>query len=44
MAPKNSILNKKIGQKIYANSIYGGWPPHVHFQLSKPKECDLQYL
>ena len=49
---KCSIKNKKIGQKIYSGGIIGqigkeeengGWPPHVHFQLSllEPKECDL---
>ena len=49
---KSSILNKKIGQKIYSGEPIayvgkkkenGGWPPHVHFQLSllEPKECDL---
>ena len=49
---KSSILNKKIGQKIYSGETIayvgkkeenGGWPPHVHFQLSliEPKNCDL---
>ena len=49
---KSSILNKKIGQKIYSGETLayvgekeenGGWPPHVHFQLCllEPKECDL---
>ena len=49
---KSSILNKKIGQKICSGETIafvgnkeenGGWPPHVHFQLSliEPKECDL---
>ena len=49
---KFSILNKKIGQKIYSGETIayvgkkeenGGWPPHVHFQLSliEPKNCDL---
>ena len=48
----SSIKNKKIGQKIHSGEIIaylgseqenGGWPPHVHFQLSliEPKECDL---
>ena len=48
----SSIKNKKIGQKIHSGEVLGylgseeengGWPPHVHFQLSliKPKECDL---
>ena len=48
----SSLKNKKIGQKIYSGEVLaylgseednGGWPPHVHFQLSliKPKECDL---
>tara|TARA_Y100000591_G_scaffold236902_1_gene207657 strand:+ start:1430 stop:2062 length:633 start_codon:yes stop_codon:yes gene_type:complete len=49
---KASILNKKIGQKIHIGEEIatigdftenGGWPPHVHFQLSliEPKNCDL---
>ena len=49
---KSSILNKKIGQKIYSGETLayvgekeenGGWTPHVHFQLCllEPKECDL---
>ena len=49
---KSSILYKKIGQKIHIGeeiatigdfSENGGWPPHVHFQLSivEPKSCDL---
>ena len=49
---KSSILNKKIGQKIHIGEKIatlgdftenGGWPPHVHFQLSlvEPKSCDL---
>ena len=49
---KSSISNKKIGQKIHIGEEIasvgdftenGGWPPHVHFQLSliKPKSCDL---
>ena len=49
---KSSISNKKIGQKIHLGEEIatvgdftenGGWPPHVHFQLSliKPKSCDL---
>ena len=48
----SSIKNKKIGQKIHTGEVLGylgseeengGWPPHVHFQLSliKPGECDL---
>jgi len=48
----SSIKDKKIGQKIYSGEVLaylgseeenGGWPPHVHFQLSliEPKECDL---
>ena len=48
----SSLKNKKIGQKIYSGEVLaylgseeenGGWPPHVHFQLSliEPKECDL---
>ena len=48
----SSIKNKKIGQKIHSGEVLGylgseeengGWPPHVHFQLSliKPEECDL---
>ncbi len=49
---KSSIKDKKVGQKIYSGDILayvgnekenGGWPPHVHFQLSliKPEECNL---
>ncbi len=49
---KSSLENKKIGQKIQSGEKIatigkkhenGGWPPHVHFQLStiEPKECDL---
>ncbi len=49
---KSSILNKTVGQKIRSGETLayvgekeenGGWPPHVHFQLSviEPKECDL---
>ena len=49
---KSSISNKKIGQKIHIGEKIatlgdftenGGWPPHVHFQLSlvEPKSCDL---
>ncbi len=49
---KSSIEHKTIGQKIYSGEILGtlgnenengGWPPHVHFQLSlvEPQECDL---
>ena len=49
---KSSISNKKIEQKIHAGEEIatignitenGGWPPHVHFQLSlvEPKSCDL---
>ena len=48
----SSLKNKKIGQKIHSGEIIaylgseqenGGWPPHVHFQLSliKPEDCDL---
>ena len=48
----SSLKNKKIGQKIHSGELLGylgsegengGWPPHVHFQLSliKPEECDL---
>ena len=49
---ESSISNKKIGQKINSGEQIatignltenGGWPPHVHFQLSliEPKSCDL---
>ena len=49
---KSSIQGKRVGQKIHSGEVLaylgkeeenGGWPPHVHFQLSliKPKECDL---
>jgi len=49
---KSSISYKKIGQKIHIGEEIatigdftenGGWPPHVHFQLSliEPKSCDL---
>ena len=49
---KSSISNKKIEQKIHSGEEIatigditenGGWPPHVHFQLSlvEPKSCDL---
>ena len=48
----SSLKNKKIGQKINSGEVLaylgseeenGGWPPHVHFQLSliEPEECDL---
>ena len=48
----SSLKDKKIGQKIYSGEVIahlgseeenGGWPSHVHFQLSliEPKECDL---
>ena len=48
----SSLKNKNIGQKIYSGEVIaylgneeenGGWPPHVHFQLSliEPKICDL---
>ena len=48
----SSLKNKKIGQKIHSGEVLaylgseeenGGWPPHVHFQLSliEPEECDL---
>ena len=48
----SSIKNKKIGQKIHSGEVLGylgseeengGWPPHVHFQLSliKTEECYL---
>ena len=48
----SSLRDKKIGQKIHSGEVLaylgskeenGGWPPHVHFQLSliKPEECDL---
>ena len=46
------MKDKKIGQKIYSGEVIahlgseeenGGWPSHVHFQLSliEPKICDL---
>ncbi len=49
---KSSLKDKKVGQKIYSGEEIatvgnetenGGWPPHVHFQLSliEPKTCDL---
>lgn len=49
---KSSIENKKIGEHVLKNDKIGfvgsktengGWPPHLHFQLSlvEPKECDL---
>ena len=49
---KDSILDKKIGLKLQTGETIGylgsekengGWPPHVHFQLSlvEPKNCDL---
>ena len=49
---KSSIVNKSVGQKIHSGEDIaflgnkqenGGWPPHVHFQLSlvKPKQCDI---
>ena len=49
---RSSISNKKIGQKIHSGEKIatigdfkenGGWPPHLHFQLSlvEPKSCDL---
>ena len=49
---KSSLEHKHIGQKIHPGEVIaylgseeenGGWPPHVHFQLSliKPEECDL---
>jgi murein DD-endopeptidase MepM/ murein hydrolase activator NlpD len=48
----SSLKDKKIGQKIYSGEVIahlgseeenGGWPSHVHFQLSliEPKICDL---
>ena len=48
----SSLKNKKIGQKIYSGEVIahlgseeenGGWPSHVHFQLSliEPKICDM---
>ena len=47
-----TIWPKEVGQKIYSGDILayignekenGGWPPHVHFQLSliKPEESNL---
>ena len=49
---QRSIKNKKVGEYISMNDEIafigsdaenGGWPPHLHFQLSlvEPKECDL---
>ena len=49
---ESSLQNKKVGQRISSGetiahigneSENGGWPPHIHFQLSliKPKKCDL---
>lgn len=49
---KKSIHAKMIGQKIKKGEVIawvggenenGGWPPHLHFQLSyeKPKVCDM---
>ena len=49
---ESSIAGKTIGQKLLSGEVLGyvgnenengGWPPHVHFQLSliEPKECDL---
>tara|TARA_Y100001970_G_scaffold48444_1_gene61380 strand:+ start:177 stop:809 length:633 start_codon:yes stop_codon:yes gene_type:complete len=49
---KSSITNKTLGQEIHTGEMFaqigkedenGGWPPHVHFQLSllKPKKCNL---
>ena len=49
---ESSIKDKKIGQKFDPGETLGflgnkqengGWPPHVHFQLSliKPNECNL---
>ena len=49
---KSSLEHKHIGQKIRSGEVIGflgsekdngGWPSHVHFQLSliKPEECDL---
>ena len=49
---KSSLKGKKVGQKVYSGvematigdkTENGGWPPHVHFQLSliEPKTCDL---
>ena len=48
----SSLKDKKIGQKIYSGEVIahlgseeenGGWPSHVHFQLSliEPKICDM---
>jgi len=49
---ENSIKDKYVGKSINAGDVIGyigsekengGWPPHIHFQLSliQPKECDL---
>ena len=49
---QRSIKNKKVGEHVSTNDEIafigssaenGGWPPHLHFQLSlvEPKECDL---
>ena len=49
---QRSIKNKKVGEHVSMNDEIafigsdaenGGWPPHLHFQLSlvEPKECDL---
>ena len=49
---RRSLENKKEGQKIAKGEIIawignlhenGGWPPHLHFQLSfvKPATCDM---
>ncbi|RYZ94251.1 MAG: hypothetical protein EOP11_26635 [Proteobacteria bacterium] len=49
---KESLLGKTIGQKLEIGeqiawlgdeSENGGWPPHLHFQLSreKPEVCDM---
>ena len=49
---KSSLEHKHIGQKIHPGEVIaylgneeenGGWPPHVHFQLSliEPEICDL---
>ena len=49
---QRSIKNKKVGEYVSMNDEIafigsdaenGGWPPHLHFQLSlvEPKECDL---
>jgi len=49
---KKSLQNKIPGQKIQAGEVIaylgnekenGGWPPHLHFQLSwlEPQDCDM---